>query len=127
MTQRPYADWLAEHADVDCCDIVTTGRTSGHPHEIEIWFGVDDATMYLISGNGPTADWYQNLMFNREAVVKLAGEAHLGHARAVVDPDERRRVGDVMGAKYAWDGDPSIGLTREAWCYDVPAVAIEFG
>ena len=22
------------------------------------------------------------------------------------DADERRRVGDVMGAKYVWDGDP---------------------
>jgi hypothetical protein len=25
-----------------------------------------------------------------------------------------------------WGGDPSIGLTYEAWCYDVPAVAVEF-
>lgn len=124
-------DWLATNADADCCDIVTTGRRSGNPHEIEIWFGVarvqNGAIMYLISGNGPTADWYQNLLFNREVVVKLAGEAHLGHARAVVEPDERRRVGDLMGAKYVWGGDPSIGLTYDAWCYDVPAIAIEFG
>ena len=123
-------DWLAANADVVCCDIVTTGRRSGNPHEIEIWFGVvidGGATMYLISGNGATADWYQNLLFNREVVVKLAGEAHLGHARPVVEPDERHRVGDLMGAKYVWGGDPSIGLTYDAWCYDVPAIAIEFG
>ena len=44
----------------------------------------------------------------------------------VTDADERRRVGDVMGAKYVWDGDASIGLTYAAWCYDVPAAAIEF-
>ena len=31
-----------------------------------------------------------------------------------------------MGAKYVWGGDPSIGLTYDAWCYDVPAIAIEF-
>lgn len=123
--------WLAANADVDCCDIVTTGRRSGKPHEIEIWFGVahgqHGASMYLISGNGPTADWYQNLLFNREVVVKLSGEVHLGHARAVVDPEERRQVGDLMGAKYVWGGDPSIGLTYDAWCYDVPVIAIEFG
>ena len=23
------------------------------------------------------------------------------------------------------DGDPSIGLTRHAWCYEVPVLAIE--
>jgi hypothetical protein len=123
--------WLSSNADVDCCDIVTTGRRSGSPHEIEIWFGVaihdERTTMYLISGNGLSADWYQNLLFNREVVVMLAGEAHLGHARPVVEPDERRRVGDLMGAKYVWGGDPSIGLTYEAWCYAVPAIAIEFG
>jgi hypothetical protein len=32
----------------------------------------------------------------------------------------------MMGAKYRWDGDPSIGLTRHAWCFEVPALAIEF-
>lgn len=118
--------WLARHRDVECCDIVTTGRVSGRPHEIEIWFGAIDGTMYLISGNGPGADWYRNLLTNPEVTVKLAGDRHLGSARDVTDADERRRCGDVMGAKYVWDGDASIGLTYEAWCYDVPAIAIDF-
>ena len=30
-----------------------------------------------------------------------------------------------MGAKYRWDGDPSIGLTRQSWCYEVPLLAID--
>ncbi|NNE11090.1 MAG: nitroreductase family deazaflavin-dependent oxidoreductase [Ilumatobacter sp.] len=118
--------WLDEHADDECCDVVTTGRVSGRPHEIEIWFGVMDDAMYLISGNGPTADWYRNMLADPEVTVKLAGEQHVGRARDVTDPTERRRGGDVMGAKYVWGGDPSIGLTYEAWCYDVPAIAIEF-
>lgn len=119
-------NWLDEHADVDCCDIVTTGRVSGNPHEIEIWFGVLDGAMYLISGNGPGADWYRNMLAHPEVTVKLAGVQHVGRARDVTDPDERRRCGDLMGVKYVWGGDPSIGLTYDAWCYDVPAIAIEF-
>ena len=118
--------WLDEHADIECCDVVTRGRVSGNPHEIEIWFGVLDGAMYMISGNGPDADWYRNMLTHSDCVVRLAGEAHVGRARDVTEPDERRRCGDLMGAKYAWDGDPSIGLTYEAWCYDVPAIAIEF-
>jgi F420H(2)-dependent quinone reductase len=118
--------WLDRHADVDCCDIVTTGRVSGNVHEIEIWFGVMGGAMYLISGNGPGADWYRNMLANPEVVVKLAGEERVGLARDVVDPDERRRCGDLMGAKYVWGGDSSIGLTYHAWCYDVPAIAVEF-
>ena len=118
--------WLDEHAAIECCDIVTAGRVTGTPHEIEIWFGVSDGTMYLISGNGPGADWYRNMLASPEVVVKLAGEERAGAARDVTDAAERRRCGDLMGAKYVWDGDASIGLTYEAWCYDVPAIAIEF-
>jgi deazaflavin-dependent oxidoreductase (nitroreductase family) len=118
--------WLADNAEVDCCYLTTTGRRSGRPHEIEIWFGVIDDALYLISGNGPTADWYRNLVAEPRVSLRLADETRAGRARVVDDPDERQRVGDVMGAKYVWDGDPEIGLTYQAWCYDVPAVAVEF-
>jgi hypothetical protein len=119
-------EWLAAHADDECCDLVTDGRLSGRPHEVEIWFGVMDGAMYVISGNGPTADWYLNLLDNPQVVVRLDGVEHVGRAGPVLDPEERRRCGDLMGAKYVWEGDPDIGLTYRAWCYEVPAVVIEF-
>jgi deazaflavin-dependent oxidoreductase (nitroreductase family) len=117
--------WLSAHATDECCDIITIGRRSGKPHQIEIWFGVIGEVLYLISGNGPTSDWYRNALANPEVSINLVGEIHRGLARPVVDVDERRAVGDVMGAKYTWDGDASIGLTRHAWCYEVPVLAIE--
>jgi deazaflavin-dependent oxidoreductase (nitroreductase family) len=119
-------DWLNRHAGVDCCYLTTTGRKSGRPHEIEIWFGVIGDSLYLISGNGPTAHWYLNLVADPEVTVRIDGDTRSGRARQVVDTDERRRVGDLMGAKYVWGGDPDIGLTYHAWCYDVPAIAVEF-
>jgi deazaflavin-dependent oxidoreductase (nitroreductase family) len=122
----PAAEWLAANAAVECCYLTTTGRRSGRPHEIEIWFGVDGDVLYLISGNGPTAHWYLNLLARRDVTVRIEGETRRGRARVVDDGDERRRVGDLMGAKYVWSGDPEIGLTYDAWCYDVPAVAVEF-
>jgi hypothetical protein len=85
-----------------------------------------DGAMYLISGNGPTADWYLNLLANPDVIVKLGGGTRRGRGGTVTDTEERHRCGDLMGAKYVWDGDPEIGLTYEAWCYDVPAIAIEF-
>ena len=126
MTAQSSADWLQERAEVECCYLTTTGRRSGRPHEIEIWFGVVESTLYLISGNGPSADWYQNLIADPSVTVRIGHETRAGRASEVTDPEERRRVGDVMGAKYVWDGDASIGLTYPAWCYDVPAAAVEF-
>ena len=117
--------WLTENADDECCDITTIGRRTGRAHEVEIWFGVIDDTMYLISGNGPSADWYRNALADPRVSVRLAATTRRGVARRVDDPDERRRVGDLMGQKYPWDGDASIGLTRQAWCYEVPVLAID--
>ena len=116
--------WLAAHAQVENSYVTTKGRRTGNPHEVEIWFGVVGDTLYLISGNGGGADWYRNALANPEVIVRIDKETRNGVARAVTDATERRSVGEVMGAKYPWDGDSSIGLTFEAWCFDVPLLAI---
>ena len=120
------AAWLAASSDMEDCYLTTTGRRTGNPHEVEIWFGSLDATLYLISGNGPSADWYRNLLADPRVRVRIDDVERPGTARPVTDSGERERIGDLMGAKYVWGGDPAIGLTYESWCYDVPAVAVEF-
>ena len=117
--------WLAPFLGEENCYVTTTGRRSGKRHEVEIWFGVHGETLYLISGNGPAADWYRNALATPAVAVRIEGQTRQGSARDVLDPAERRLVGELMGAKYPWDGDPSIGLTFDAWCFDVPALAIE--
>lgn len=117
--------WLAPYADVENCYLTTTGRRSGNAHEIEIWFGIDGDTLYLISGNGPGADWFRNAQVTPAVTVRIEGETWDGAARVVSDPGERRRMGERMGAKYPWEGDPSIGLTFDMWCFDVPMLAVD--
>jgi deazaflavin-dependent oxidoreductase (nitroreductase family) len=117
--------WIEGVADVPCCDLTTTGRRTGRPHEIEIWFGVLAGAMVVVSGNGEAADWFRNVGADAAVTVRVGGEVHAGVARIVTDPDERRRVGDVMAAKYTYSDD-SIGLTQHAWTYEVPSVAVDF-
>ena len=124
MSDPDVAAWLASVADIECCHLTTVGRRTGRHHEIEIWFGAVDGELCLISGNGPNADWYRNLLAEPHVEVQIGDATVTGTARAVSDPVERRRIGDIMGAKYVWGGDPSIGLTYVAWCYDVPAASI---
>lgn len=116
--------WLTAHADVENCYLTTIGRRSGRAHEIEIWFGVVGDTLYLISGNGEKADWYRNALVNPAVTVRIERDVRAGVARAVTDAEERRTVGALMGEKYPWSGDPSIGLTFDMWCYEVPLLAI---
>ena len=53
-----------ELAALDFCHLTTTGRRTGHPHTIEIWFALDDDHVYLLSGGGDASDWVRNLRAN---------------------------------------------------------------
>lgn len=106
------------------CRLVTVGRRTGRRHDIEIWFGVVDGEVCLISGGGPGSDWYQNAHAHPTVELRFDDTVVTGVARDAIG-EERRRVGDVMGPKYGgWTGDPEIGLTKQAWVYDVPALLI---
>jgi len=117
--------WLEQYIERDCCDVATKGRRSGRDHVVELWFGVIGESVYFISGGGTSADWFSNMVANPQVEVRFGRDKRIGTARVVSDSGERRRVGDLMGAKYEWDGDDDINLSRNAWCYDVPAVAID--
>src|ERR671931_2193382 len=47
----------AELAAQDYCYVTTTGRSSGRPHTIEIWFALHGDRAYLLSGGGDRSDW----------------------------------------------------------------------
>jgi len=86
--------------------LTTTGRVSGQPHEIEIWFGVgeDGRTLYLLSGGDDRADWVRNI--NRDGVVtfRILGATYAGAARRT-SVDETQAVRESLAAKYyGWSG-----------------------
>src|SRR5258706_12810597 len=58
-----YMDESIRHALVHglTCDITTTGRTSGKPRRIEIWYVLIDGQVYITGTPGPR-DWYANLL-----------------------------------------------------------------
>ena len=117
--------WLAQFAERECCDVVTIGRKSGKERTTELWFGVVGEEVVFISGT-PRCDWRANMLANPAVAVSFGEVSRGGRARLVTDPDERRRIGDVMGAKYDWSGDEDIGLTRDAWVYECPVFAVSF-
>jgi deazaflavin-dependent oxidoreductase (nitroreductase family) len=109
------------------CDITTTGRTSGKPRRIEIWYCVLDGRVYITGTPGPR-DWYANLLAQPRLVfhVKEGAQADLpARALPITDPAERRRIlGDVMRSN-SWFRAQSYDL--DAWVASSPLVAIEFG
>jgi deazaflavin-dependent oxidoreductase (nitroreductase family) len=100
----------ARLAGEDYCYLTTTGRVSGRPHEIEIWFAAQERTIYMLSGGGERSDWVKNLQANPAVTVRIGGQTIAGRARIVSDWVEdalaRRLLADKYG-EYEDDGQPT--------------------
>lgn len=105
----------------DFCYLTTTGRISGEPHEIEIWYEVDPvapATVFLLAGAGRGSDWVRNLAHHPTATVRFGTDptelAVLGRLLdGDDDEDEARRARDAVHAKYQRRGHGDLGPWRD--------------
>jgi deazaflavin-dependent oxidoreductase (nitroreductase family) len=88
-------------ADEAYCYLTTTGRRSGQPREIEIWFGLEGSTLYMLSGGRDRSDWVKNLMRESRVSVRIADRTFEGRARVVADPEEDTRARALLFDKYS--------------------------
>ena len=75
-------------------DITTTGRRSGEPRRIEIWFYNLDDRIFITGLPGPRG-WYANLRAEPSFTLHLKESAQAdlpARARLVTDEDERREL-----------------------------------
>ena len=102
---------LSQLSPEEYCYLTTTGRVSGRPHEIEIWFGVQNNTLYLLSGS-ETSDWVRNLLKDPAVTVRIAKHTFTGTARVVNDKEEELRARYLIAEKYQeWEE----GKTLSQW------------
>jgi deazaflavin-dependent oxidoreductase (nitroreductase family) len=102
-------------ADEDFAYLTTTGRRTGHPHTIEIWFGVDRGIVYLMAGGRTRSDWVQNLIANPDVALQIAEHDWAARARLVeADTEEDARVRPLLREKYASSSDDLVGWARTA-------------
>ena len=114
-------------ADDDYLYLITTGRRSGQPHRIEIWYADagDGSTVYLLSGGGDRSDWVRNLQADPRCETSIGApdaQRRPSIARLLHDDPERSAVArQLVYAKYQprFDGD------LEDWRERSLAVAIE--
>jgi deazaflavin-dependent oxidoreductase (nitroreductase family) len=98
------------------CYLTTTGRQSGRPHTIEIWFGRRDGTLYLLSGGRDRSDWVRNLLADPTVLVRVDDRTWEARARVVDDPAEDTAARRLLASKYQrWrEGRPLSGWARTA-------------
>jgi deazaflavin-dependent oxidoreductase (nitroreductase family) len=83
------------------CYLTTTGRISGRPREIEIWFGLDGSTLYMLSGGRHRSDWVKNLIETPAVTLRIGDRAFAGVARIVTEAGEEDRARWLLFDKYS--------------------------
>ncbi len=105
-----------------CCYLTTIGRKTGLAREIEIWFAIEGGVLYLLAGNGETAQWVQNLRAQPPVTVRIADRTLPGTARVVTDPAEDARARRVLLEKYT----PGHADDLTGWGRTSLPIAVEF-
>lgn len=108
--------------DEQFCYLTTTGRTSGQPREIEIWFGLEGDTLYMLSGGGEKSHWVRNLRRDPAVSVRISDRHFYGRARVVAqDMPEDALARRLLVAKYA----PGYANDLTSWGRTALPVAVD--
>jgi len=113
---------LTRLAHEEYCYLTTTGRVTGKPHKIEIWFGLTDHTVYLLSGGRNESDWVKNLIRHPSVSLRIAKHTFQATARIVTDRKEETAARYLLAEKYQeWED----GRKLSEWARTSLPVAID--
>jgi deazaflavin-dependent oxidoreductase (nitroreductase family) len=99
------------------CYLTTTGRVTGKPHAIEIWFAGEagSSTIYMLAGGGYGADWVKNIVANPHVHVRIGVVVFDGRGRIIREGEEEGLARRLVVAKYyGRDVAQSSGWEAEA-------------
>lgn len=85
----------------DYCYLTTTGRHTGQPHRIEIWYAATGNTIYLLAGGGRTSDWVRNLIVEPAVGVEIGSNERAGVARILEPGEEAEQARTLLFDKYS--------------------------
>jgi deazaflavin-dependent oxidoreductase (nitroreductase family) len=112
---------LSDLAGEQFCYVTTTGRVTGRPHEIEIWFGMSGATIYMLSGGGRRSDWVRNITHDPAVRVRIGSQQFVGTGRILEPGEEDELARSLLLQKY----EPGYGGDLSDWGRTALPVAID--
>jgi deazaflavin-dependent oxidoreductase (nitroreductase family) len=105
------------------CRLITTGRTSGEPRQIRIWFSSVGDHLFLLAQDRERAHWVRNIASDPRVRVRIGTRRFEGRARVLdaVDPDDQvardewaTKYGTKHFAKFLREALPvAVDLDRE--------------
>ena len=96
--------------------LTTTGRTSGQPREIEIWFTRHRDRFYVISYLYDRADWVRNIQKDSLVHFRVGKQSFDGHGRILDSSRDLDLCGEIeqlSNAKYGWSDGLIVELAPQ--------------
>ncbi|HJQ23026.1 MAG TPA: nitroreductase family deazaflavin-dependent oxidoreductase [Blastocatellia bacterium] len=110
---------MAEREDYSAIQylyLTTTGRRTGLPREIEIWFVHDAGRFYILAEHYHRAQWVQNILGDPHVSVRVAERRFTATAR-VLDAERDaalyQRAQQLEREKYDWGDGLPVEITPE--------------
>lgn len=105
---------LVSLADARVLYLTTTGRHSGQPRTIELWFTCHQGKLYLNAERAENAHWVRNIQRHPDVQVRMQEQAFAGRAR-VLDRQADRVLWDTVAElsrqKYGWGEGLPVEIT----------------
>lgn len=80
--------------------LTTTGRKTGKPRVVELWFALSNGKVYL-SHEGKETDWMKNIKENAQVSIEVDGSNSTGKARYLQeDTNESMAAKTALYEKY---------------------------
>jgi deazaflavin-dependent oxidoreductase (nitroreductase family) len=108
------------------CYLETTGRVTGQPRLIEIWFAADPGRdrIYLLSGGRDRAHWVRNLRRKPAVRVRIGGRTFAGRAVEIEGGPDDSLARQLLVEKYEGADEPG---SLSQWGRESLPVAIDLG
>jgi len=110
---------LQSVADKQVLYLITIGRRTGLPREMEIWFVVRCERFLPVRRNCEVAGWVKNVRRNPKVRVRI-GEWRIDARARVLDRHTDRRLWDQVAAiadrKYGWGDGLPVEITPVPSC-----------
>jgi deazaflavin-dependent oxidoreductase (nitroreductase family) len=81
-------------------EITVTGRASGRPISLPIWFALDGDKLYLIPVKGSDTEWYKNVRKTPTIRLSARGKTLTTNARLITDQAQLDKILERFRDKY---------------------------
>ena len=96
--------------------ITTTGRNTGQPREIEIWFVESQGKLYILAEHFHKAQWVKNIERNPRVRVRI-GDSEFEATARILDKERDAAIWklaqDLEREKYGWGDGLPVEITPD--------------